>query len=71
MTARLFEVALGIAEPWSVSAVDFDEAAKVLTVLIDFKPGRRFAICGPLSATRLLKAAALISLLRRVVSIAG
>jgi hypothetical protein len=26
--------------------VDFDEAAKLLTVLIDFKPGRRFAVSG-------------------------
>jgi transposase len=26
--------------------VDFDEAAKVLTVLIDFKPGSRFAVSG-------------------------
>ena len=39
MTAKLFEVALGIAEPWSVGSVEFDEAAKVLTVLVDFKPG--------------------------------
>ena len=44
MTARLFEVALGIAAPWSVSSVEFDETAKVLTVLVDFKPGTRFAI---------------------------
>ena len=46
MTAKVFEAALGIAEPWSVMSVDFDEAAKVLTVLIDFKPGSRFAISG-------------------------
>jgi transposase len=46
MTAKLFEAALGIAEPWSVSSVEFDEAAKVLTVLVDFKPGTRFAISG-------------------------
>lgn len=46
MTAKLFEAALGIAEPWSVSKVEFDEAVKVLTVLIDFKPGSRFAISG-------------------------
>lgn len=46
MTAKLFETALGIAEPWSVASVDFDAAAKVLTVLIDFKPGSRFAISG-------------------------
>jgi transposase len=46
MTAKLFEAALGIATPWSVSSVEFDEAAKVLTVLIDFKPGTRFAVSG-------------------------
>ena len=46
MTAKLFEAALGIATPWSVSTVKFDEAAKVLTVLVDFKPGTRFAISG-------------------------
>ena len=44
MTAKLFEVALGIAAPWTVATVEFDEAAKVLTVLIDFEPGSRFAI---------------------------
>ena len=46
MTAKLFEVALGIGQPWSVSTVEFDETAKVLTVLVDFKPGTRFAISG-------------------------
>ena len=46
MTAKVFEAALGIADPWSIGSVDFDEAAKVLTVLIDFKPGSRFAISG-------------------------
>lgn len=46
MTAKVFEAALGITDPWSVAAVDFDEAARVLTVLIDFKPGSRFAISG-------------------------
>lgn len=46
MTAKLFEAALGIAPPWSVSSVDFDEAAKVLTVFIDFKSGTRFTISG-------------------------
>jgi transposase len=46
MTAKLFEAALGIASPWSVAKVDFDEAAKVLTVLVDFEPGSRFAISG-------------------------
>ena len=46
MTARVFEAALGIAEPWLVASVDFDNGARVLTVLIDFKPGSRFAISG-------------------------
>ena len=46
MTAKVFEAALGIADPWSVGAVEFDEAAKVLTVLIDFKSGSRFAVSG-------------------------
>ena len=44
MTAKLFEAALGIAAPWSVKSVEFDEAAKVLTVLVDFEPGTRFEI---------------------------
>jgi len=42
MTTKLFETALGIAEPWSVSRVDFDEGAKVLSILVDFKPGSRY-----------------------------
>src|SRR5438034_384003 len=46
MTAKVFEAALGIAEPWSVASVEFDETAKVLTVRIDFKPGSRFAVSG-------------------------
>jgi transposase len=46
MHDKLFEAALGIKAPWAVSAVNFDEAAKVLTVDIDFKPGTRFAVSG-------------------------
>jgi transposase len=46
MTAKLFETALGIAEPWSVTSVDFDEATKVLTISIDFLPGSRFSVAG-------------------------
>lgn len=46
MTAQLFEAALGIAPPWTVASVDFDEASKTLTVLIDFKPGSRFVVSG-------------------------
>jgi transposase len=46
MTAKLFEAALGIASPWAVKSVDFDEAGKILTVQVDFKPGTRFAVSG-------------------------
>src|SRR3954463_2161717 len=46
MTAKVFEVALGIATPWSVTGVEFDESAKVLTVRVDFQPGSRFAVPG-------------------------
>src|SRR3972149_5263427 len=46
MTAKLFETALGIAEPWSVASVDFDEGTKVLTISIDFLPGSRFPVSG-------------------------
>jgi len=43
MHDRLFEAALGIAPPWFVAGVRFDEASKVLTVGIDFAAGTRFA----------------------------
>src|SRR5690349_6510746 len=46
MTAKVFEVALGIAPPWSVTAVEFDDSAKVLTVRVDFQTGSRFAVPG-------------------------
>lgn len=46
MTAKLFESALGITDPWFVASVEFDEGAKTLTVLIDFKVGSRFAVSG-------------------------
>ena len=46
MTAKLFEAALGISAPWAVGAVDFDEAAKLLTVPVDFEPGTRFKVSG-------------------------
>jgi transposase len=42
MHDKLFEAALGIARPWYVAGVKFDEAAKVLSVRIDFEPGTRF-----------------------------
>ncbi|WP_128003709.1 ISL3 family transposase [Piscinibacter defluvii] len=46
MSTQLFESALGIKAPWSVKSVDFDEAAKRLTVLVDFAPGTRFPVNG-------------------------
>ena len=46
MTAKLFETALGITPPWTVASVDFDESARTLTVLIDFKAGSRFKVSG-------------------------
>jgi transposase len=46
MSTQVFEAALGIKAPWSVQSVEFDEAAKQLTVLIDFEVGTRFAVNG-------------------------
>ena len=44
MIAKLFEATLWITTPWTVASVEFDETAKTLTVLIDFKSGSRFAL---------------------------
>ena len=44
MTAKLFESALGISDPWFVTSLAFDEAAKTLTALIDFKAGSRLSV---------------------------
>lgn len=46
MNDRLFETALGIAEPWHVASVDLDAPAKTLTIGIDFTAGSRFAVAG-------------------------
>src|SRR5512147_424197 len=46
MNDRLFETALGIAEPWHVASVDLDAAAKTLIIGIDFSAGSRFAVPG-------------------------
>ncbi|HSD97547.1 MAG TPA: ISL3 family transposase [Sulfuricaulis sp.] len=46
MNDRLFETALGIAEPWHVTSVDLDATAKTLTIGIDFTAGSRFAVAG-------------------------
>lgn len=42
MQNELFEAALGVSDPWFVGGVDFDAAAKQLTVRIDFTAGSRF-----------------------------
>jgi len=44
MHDKLFEAALGIQAPWSITGVRFDEAAKLLTLEIDFKRGSHFAM---------------------------
>ncbi len=54
MTAKVFEAALGIGAPWSVGAVEFDEATKVLTVPVDFKPGTRFKVSGQKGCIRFM-----------------
>lgn len=46
MSAKLFEAALGIAEPWFIQSVDFDTGKKTLTIGIDFIAGSRFAVPG-------------------------
>ncbi len=46
MSAKLFEAALGIAEPWYIKGVDFDAARKTLTIGVDFIAGSRFAVPG-------------------------
>lgn len=46
MNDKLFETALGIAEPWYVAGVDLDAAARTLTIRIDFTAGSRFAAPG-------------------------
>ena len=46
MHDKLFEAALGIAPPWFVAGVRFDEASRVLTVGIDFTAGSRFSVQG-------------------------
>ena len=46
MHDKLFEASLGIGDSWSVKSVEFDAAAKLLAVLIDFAPGTRFGVPG-------------------------
>ncbi|KVU28036.1 hypothetical protein WK65_08195 [Burkholderia ubonensis] len=42
MHSQLPEAALGVSNLWFVSGVDFDAAAKRLTIRIDFSTGTRF-----------------------------
>jgi transposase len=46
MSAKLFEAALGIADPWFIQGVDFDVAKKTLTIGVDFVAGSRFCVPG-------------------------
>ena len=46
MSAKLFESALGITDPWFIKSLKFDEATKTLTILIDFNAGSRFDVSG-------------------------
>lgn len=40
---KLFEVALGVAAPWYVRETMFDAQQRMLTVVVDFRVGSRFA----------------------------
>jgi transposase len=46
MQKKLFEAALGIADPWRVTGIDFDVVGKALTISIDFAAGSRFTVPG-------------------------
>ncbi len=46
MSAKLFEAALGIGEPWYIQGVDFDAGKKTLTIGVDFIAGSRFPVTG-------------------------
>ncbi len=39
MSAKLFEAALGITDPWFINGVDFDAGKKELTIAVDFVAG--------------------------------
>jgi transposase len=45
-TAKLFESAWGISEPWYVRDVSFDAPARKLTIVVDFVAGSRFGLSG-------------------------
>ena len=40
----LFQLALGLSEPWFVSDTKFDPAAKRLDLFLDFKRGHSFPL---------------------------
>ncbi len=44
VSREIFEAALGVASPWFIADMDFDEQAKTLTVYIDFERGSRFQV---------------------------
>lgn len=46
MSAKLFEAALGIRDPWFIQGIDFDAGKKTLTIGVDFVAGSRFAVPG-------------------------
>lgn len=46
LTAKLFETALGIGDPWYVQDVQFDAKEHRLTIVVDFVAGSRFAYPG-------------------------
>ena len=43
MNNELFTVALGLSEPWVVTALEFDQSERKLIVRVDFRRGARFA----------------------------
>ncbi len=47
-TTELFRIALGLAEPWVVSKIEFSESQRQLELWLDFPSGSRFACpeCG-------------------------
>lgn len=46
MSAKLFEAALCITDPWFIQGVDFDASKKTLTIGVDFVAGSRFCVLG-------------------------
>lgn len=44
MSAQIFEAALGLTPPWFIADLEFDEAARTLTIQVDFRRGSRFQV---------------------------